>query len=134
MNRTRTPITLLMAAGAIVVLPLAAFGIQESTPSSTPTVVPAFPPSAKCTTNSPCQSVSGQITRIEESYWIKDANGREVHLRVTGDSKLKELPKIGDSIAAQLTSDGDVEALVKLPEVPKTPEMSAPSKRHQDIR
>jgi len=111
-----------------------AMAIQESTPSSTPTVVPAFPPSAKCTTNKPCQSVVGEITRIEESYWIKDANGREVHLKVTGDSKLKELPKIGDPIAAQLTSDGDVDALVKLPQIPKAPEMTPPAKTHEDIR
>ena len=59
-----------------------------------------FPQSDKCTTNTPCRNVMGEITRIEESYWIKTPEGRETHLKVTKDTKMEGLPKIGDSIAA----------------------------------
>ena len=94
----------------------------------------AFPKSDKCTTNTPCRNVMGEVTRIEESYWVKTPDGRETHLRVSKDTKMEGLPKVGDSIAAQLTSTGDADAIVKLEELPKPKEMPMPSQSHQDLR
>jgi hypothetical protein len=95
---------------------------------------PAFPPNERCSTNSPCTNIAGEVLRIEESYWVRTANGREVHLKVTGDSNLKELPKVGDNIAAQLDSTGGVQALMKLPNLPKQPQAEVPSKTYEDLR
>ncbi|MGH7232215.1 MAG: hypothetical protein ACREJU_12765 [Nitrospiraceae bacterium] len=94
----------------------------------------AFPQSDKCTANSPCRNITGEITRIEESYWIKLADGREAHLKVSKDTKMEGLPKVGDSIAAQLTSTGDADAIVKLKDLPKPMQMETPSQSHQELR
>jgi len=95
---------------------------------------PAFPPNEKCTNNSPCTNIAGEILRIEESYWIRTPNGREVHLKVKGDSNLKELPKVGDNIAAQLDSTGGVQALLKLPRPVTPPQAEIPAKTYEDLR
>jgi len=95
---------------------------------------PAFPPNERCSTNAPCTNIAGEIMRIEESYWIRTPNGREVHLKVTGDSNLKELPKVGDNVAAQLDSTGGVQALMKLPQRAKRPQAEVPSKTYEDLR
>jgi len=95
---------------------------------------PAFPANERCSTNAPCTNIAGEILRIEESYWIRTPNGREVHLKVTGDSNLKELPKVGDNIAAQLDSTGGVQALMKLPHPAKQPQADVPSKTYEDLR
>ncbi len=95
---------------------------------------PAFPPNERCSTNSPCTNIAGEILRIEESYWVRTANGREVHLKVTGDSNLKELPKVGDNIAAQLDSTGGVQALMKLPGPMKQKQAEVPTKTFEDPR
>lgn len=93
-----------------------------------------FPQSDKCSTNSPCNNVMGEILRIEESYWIKTPDGGETHLKVSKDTKMEGLPKIGDTIAAQLTSRGDADAIVKLDEMPKPKEMKVPSTSHEEFR
>ena len=94
----------------------------------------AFPQSDKCSTNSPCSNVMGEILRIEESYWIKTPDGGETHLKVSKDTKMEGLPKIGDTIAAQLNSRGDADSIVKLDEIPKPKEMQVPSQSHQEFR
>lgn len=94
----------------------------------------AFPQSDKCTTNSPCRNVMGEILRIEESYYIKTPDGGETHLKVSKDTKMEGLPKVGDTIAAQLSSRGDADAIVKLDEMPKPKEMKVPSKTQEEFR
>ena len=93
-----------------------------------------FPPTFKCSTKSPCSNVTGEILRIEESYSIQAPDGEETHLKVTRDTKMDEVPKVGDSIAAQPTSNGEANAIVKLPEIPKPKALSAPSHSQKDFR
>jgi hypothetical protein len=94
----------------------------------------AFPPSFKCSTNSPCRNITGEILRIEESYWIQDPEGGETHVKVTRNTKMEEVPKVGDKIAAQLTSKGEANAIVKLAEIPKPKDLPAPSHAQKDFR
>jgi hypothetical protein len=96
--------------------------------------MPAFPPSDKCSTSSPCRNVEGEIVKIEESYWIKQPNGIESHLRVKPDTKIQSRVKVGDSIAAQVLSNGDAEAVIKMKEVTQPKELSVPSKELGDLR
>jgi hypothetical protein len=105
-------------------LPSLAFS-QDQTVTGDKLVV--FPPSFKCSTNSPCRNLTGEILRIEESYWIQDPGGGETHVRVTRDTKMGGIPKVGDKIAAQLTSNGDANAIVKLAEIPKPKEVPLPA-------
>lgn len=92
--------------------------------TATHQLTPKFPKSDKCSTSSPCRDVVGEIVRIEENYWIKMPNGNETHMRVTGDTKMESRVKVGDPIAAQLTSTGDADAIKKLKEMPKTDELN----------
>lgn len=94
----------------------------------------AFPPSFKCSTNSPCRNITGEILRIEESYWIQGPEGAETHLKVTRDTKMEEVPKVGDKIAAQLTSIGEANAIVKLDEIPQPQALPVPSQSQKDLR
>ncbi len=107
-------------------LPLAA--AADNTQTSAEQLTPKFPKSDKCTTSSQCRDVVGEIVRIEESYWIKMPNGNETHMRVTPGTKLESRVKVGDAIAAQLTSNGDADAIKKLNEVPKSEELSIQKK------
>ena len=100
----------------------------DDTQSSTDQLTPKFPKSDKCSTSSPCKNVVGEIVRIEENYWIKMPNGNETHMRVTPDTKLESRVKVGDPIAAQLTSRGDADAIKKLQEMPKADELNIPKK------
>ena len=100
----------------------------DDTQSSTDQLTPKFPKSDKCSTSSPCKDVVGEIVRIEENYWIKMPNGNETHMRVTPDTKLESRVKVGDPIAAQLTSRGDADAIKKLQEMPKADELNIPKK------
>src|ERR1051326_9336272 len=59
-----------------------------------------------CSVNSPCRNVTGKIMRIEESYWIRNSEGGETHLKVTRDTKMENLPKVGDIMGAQVSSTG----------------------------
>lgn len=93
-----------------------------------------FPANPNCTNFTPCTNVTGEILRIEESYWVRDLNGREVRLKVNSDARMKELPKVGDKVTAQLDSNGDVQAIAKIPELPKAPRLETPSKTFEDIR
>ena len=123
--------SLVMLALCLGSVPTIALGEEPSTP------VPAqatFPPSEKCTTNTPCRNVAGEIVRIEESYWIRLPNGQQTHIRVKPDTKIDSCVKIGDSIAAQLTSKGDAEAVIRLNDKLKSLDLPVPSKDLGDLR
>jgi hypothetical protein len=96
--------------------------------------MPAFPPSDKCSTSSPCRNVEGEIVKIEESYWIKQPNGIESHIRVKPNTKIDSRVKVGDSIAAQVLSNGDAEAVVRLKESTQAETLPVPSKDLKDMR
>ena len=87
-----------------------------------------------CTVNSPCRNVTGKIMRIEESYWIRNSEGGETHLKVTRDTKMENLPKVGDIIGAQLSSTGEANTIVKLEDLPKPREFAAPAHTQKDLR
>ena len=93
-----------------------------------------FASSAKCTGQSPCQNVTGEVVTIEESYLIRESNGREIHMKVTRDSNMKALPKVGDSIAAQLSSNGEVQSITKLPKVLDRQDIPVPSNTQGNLR
>jgi len=92
---------------------------------------PKFPKSEKCSTSSPCRDVIGEIVRVEESYWIKTPDGHETHMRVTADTKIDARVKVGDPIAAQLTSSGTADSIKKLKEMPKPDELSIPKQKKE---
>ena len=131
----------ILAAGALVLasLPSQVFaepGKQSQTSKASASAsfeTPKFPPTERCTTNEPCRTVTGEIVRIEESYWIQKPDGSEVHLTVTPETNIKGLPRVGDNIAAQLTSRGDAEAVVKLKELPEAG-LEAPKKEFREHR
>ena len=50
------------------------------------------------------------------------------------DTKIDSRVRIGDSIAAQLTSTGDADAVIKLSEKPQILELSKPDKNLTDVR
>ena len=93
-----------------------------------------FASSAKCTGNSPCQNITGEVMRIEESYLIRESNGREITMKVTRDTNMEELPKVGDSIAAQLSSSGEVQSISKLPKVRDRQDIPVPSNTQGNLR
>jgi hypothetical protein len=76
----------------------------------------------------------GEVTKIEETYWIKQPNGNELHLLSTKDSRLETLPKVGDKIAAQVTSTGKVNALMTIDEFPQGNKVDTPSGSLSDLR
>jgi len=118
---------------AVLSVPAVSQGEQATSPAPSTQTIPAFPPSTNCSAQRPCQNVTGEIVRIEESYWIKDMNGHEVHMRVTPDTRLDTLPRVGDKVSAQVRSDGNAEALVKVPS-PQQPQIQVPSKNLKDFR
>jgi hypothetical protein len=105
----------------------------EST-TNPPAVIPAFPDSKNCTQSQPCTNVAGEVIRIEESYWIKQPNGQEIHLKVTRDTNMQDLPKVGDTVAAQITSTGNAEAIVKLQQVKPRPSATMAPTTQGDLR
>lgn len=107
---------------------------NESRTVSSSSTAPDFPPSDKCSSSRPCHNVLGEITRIEESYWIRMPNGDQMHLKASRDSKMDALPRVGDKIAAQISSTGDVQAIMKLEPSPKPAEQPVPQKSLQELR
>jgi hypothetical protein len=107
---------------------------QEQEPPVTGEQSVSFPPSYNCSTSSPCRNVTGEIFRIEESYWVKSPEGKETHMKVTRDTKMEGLPKVGDNIAAQLSSTGDANAIIKLDEIPKPKDLNLPARSQKDLR
>jgi hypothetical protein len=115
----------------LLTLPAVSFS-QEQAVTGEKSVI--FPQTYKCSTNAPCSQVTGEILRIEESYWIRTPDGGETHLKVTRDTKMEDLPKVGDSIAARLSSTGEADAIVKLDEIPKPMELPLPSHSQKELR
>ncbi len=76
----------------------------------------------------------GEVTKIEETYWIKQPNGNELHLLSTKDSHLERLPNVGDKIAAQVTSTGKDNALMTIDEFPEGNTVDKPSSTLSDVR
>lgn len=95
---------------------------------------PAFPASRACTQSSPCENVTGEIIRIEEAYWIKTPTGLETRLKVTDDTRMDSPLAKGDKVAAQVTSTGEAEAVVKMEVLPKPQRAGLPSTTAEDIR
>ena len=93
-----------------------------------------FASTVKCTGQSPCQNITGEVLTIEETYLIRESNGREIHMKVTRDSNMKELPKVGDSIAAQLNSSGEVQSISKLPKTLDRQDITVPSNTQGNLR
>ena len=120
-----------IAAGGV--LCLSSLALSQDMPVTGEKSV-AFPPSFKCSSNSPCLNITGEILRIEESYWIQGPDGLETHVKVTRDTKMEDIPKVGDKVAAQLTSTGEANAIVKLAEIPKPKDLPAPSHAQKDFR
>jgi len=118
---------ILLASGGV------SFVAWGQEPSTTPPQA-TFPLSASCTTATPCRNVTGEVIRIEESYWVQFPNGQQTHIRVKPDTKIESRVRIGDSIAAQLTSTGDADAVIKLSEKPQILELSKPDKNLTDVR
>lgn len=107
---------------------------QQPVVSDPQAPAPAFPASRACTKSSPCQNVTGEVIRVEEAYWIKTPTGLETRLKVTDDTKMNSPIKKGDKVAAQVTSTGVAEAVVKMEDLPKPPVGSLPSTTSEDIR
>lgn len=127
----------------LMVLPLLAAPIlfeaqsvnaQLGASSTVQGTTPAFPQSDKCTTSAPCLNVTGEIVKIEESYWIAQPNGVQSHIRVVPDTKIQSRVKVGDSIAAQVKSNGEAEAVLKMDEPLKPKELPVPSGSLKDMR
>jgi len=95
---------------------------------------PAFPHSDKCSTSTPCRNVTGEVVKIEESYWVAQPNGVQSHIRVMPDTKIQSRVKVGDSIAAQVKSNGEAEAVLKMDEPLKPKELPLPSGSLKDMR
>lgn len=107
---------------------------EEHSTSDATQLTPKFPKSDKCSTSSPCRDVIGEIVRIEESYWIKMPNGHETHMRVSPETKIESRLKVGDSVAAQLTSSGDADAIMKFDQKPQAKELPAPKGTLKEMR
>ncbi|MBA2252919.1 MAG: hypothetical protein H0W13_09485 [Nitrospirales bacterium] len=108
---------------------------QQPVVSNPQAPAPAFPASRACTKSSPCQNVTGEVIRVEEAYWIRTPTGLETRLKVTDDTKMNSPLKKGDKVAAQVSSTGEAEAVVKMEELPKPPPAaSLPSTTAEDIR
>ncbi|HJU04033.1 MAG TPA: hypothetical protein VJ692_02700 [Nitrospiraceae bacterium] len=133
--KTVSAILGLLTVGALSV-PVVSLGEQagEQRVVNPQAAGPVFPPSEKCTSFTRCENIIGEVIRIEESYWVKQPNGTETHMRVTKDTHMKELPRVGDSVAAQITSTGDVNAIMKVQELPERKELQVPSKSQSDLR
>lgn len=93
-----------------------------------------FASSAKCTEQSPCQNITGEVLTITETYLIRESNGRESSMKVTRDTHMKALPNVGDSIAAQLSSNGEVQSITKLPKVQDRQDIPVPSNTQGNLR
>jgi hypothetical protein len=122
-----------MMAWGLLIFPVMSFG-QTVTGEKSVAFPQTSPQTYTCSTNSPCRNITGQILRIEESYWVRTPEGGETHLKVTRDTKMEDLPKVGDNIAAQLTSTGEAQSIVTLEEFPKAIELPSPSHSQKELR
>jgi hypothetical protein len=132
--KTQIALMVILSTGIVLVSSPSRGVAEEKVVTNPEMVAPAIPPSRACTKSSPCQNVTGEIIRIDEAYWIKTPDGLETRLKVTDGTKMDSILKKGDKVAAQVTSTGDAEAVVKVEALPKPPEVSLPSTTFDDIR
>ena len=77
-----------MMACGLLIFPLMSFGQAQTVTGEKSVAFPQTSPQTyTCSTNSPCRNITGQILRIEESYWVRTPEGGETHLKVTRDTK-----------------------------------------------
>jgi hypothetical protein len=127
-------ITMLITAGLAVIGTAEEHKLNPGQPqNSVQGAVPAFPLSENCTSNAPCRNVTGEIVKIEESYWIAQPNGVQSHVRVVPDTKIQSRVKVGDSVAAQVKSNGEAEAVLKI-DPPKVRELPVPDSSLKEMR
>ncbi len=107
---------------------------QTGSPGTVQGTMPAFPDSETCTTSQPCRNITGEIVKIEESYWVAQPNGVQSHIRVVPGTKIQSRVKVGDSVAAQVTSSGVAEAILKMDEPLKREELQVPSGSLKEMR
>ena len=107
---------------------------QDENLKANPASGTEFATTATCTGQSPCQNITGEVLTIEETYLIRESNGREIRMKVTRETNMKELPKVGDSIAAQLTSNGEVQSISKLPKTLDRQDIVVPSNTQGNLR
>jgi len=130
-SRSRISMLMVMTLG----IPLVGLSNAQGEPlAPNPASGTEFASTAKCTANSPCQNVTGEVLTIQELYLIREADGRETRMTVTRESRMQELPKVGDSIAAQMTSSGEVQSLSKLPKVLERQDIPVPSSTQGNLR
>ncbi|MCC2640771.1 MAG: hypothetical protein K0S45_1184 [Nitrospira sp.] len=127
----KTEVSLGFMLVGLCFMPVASLAQVEIT---TPPPQATFPPSERCTTATPCRNVTGEVVKIEESYWIQFPNGQQTHVRVKPDTKIDARVKVGDSIAAQLTSTGDASSVIKLSETPQSVELPTPEHKLSEMR
>jgi hypothetical protein len=65
---------------------------------------------------------------------IRETNGRESSMKVARASHMEALPNVGDSIAAQLSSNGEVQSLTKLSKVRERQDIVVPSNTQGELR
>ncbi len=134
----KTKFTLSVVTAMILCFPFVARSEDPRPQSENPVANPAsgteFASSATCTGQSPCQNITGEVLRIEETYLIRETNGREISMKVTRDSHMTALPNVGDSIAAQLSSNGEVQSISKLPKVLERQDIPVPSNTQGNLR
>jgi hypothetical protein len=107
---------------------------QVENPVADPASGTEFSSTSACTGSSPCQNITGEVLKIEETYLVRESNGREISMKVTRDSHMKALPKVGDSIAAQLNSTGEVQSITKLPKTLDREDIPVPSETQGGLR
>ncbi len=113
---------------------LRASSCSQSGANSDPSFTSHISAADKRTTGTPCRNVAKEVVKIEESYWIPFPNGQQTHIRVKPNTKIDSPVKVGDNIAAQLMSNGDAEALIKLSEKAESIEFPKPDKNLCDMR
>ena len=131
--QTRFTISVVMAIMLGVPL-VARSDPQGENLSANPASGTEFASSAKCTEQSPCQNITGEVLTITETYLIRESNGRESSMKVTRDTHMKALPNVGDSIAAQLSSNGEVQSITKLPKMLDRQDIPVPSNTQGGLR
>jgi hypothetical protein len=109
-------------------------GPQDEHPVADPASGTKFSSSSACTESSPCQNITGEVLKIEERYLVRESNGREISMKVTRDTHMKALPKVGDSIAAQLNSTGEVQSITKMPKTLDRKDIPVPSETQGGLR
>jgi hypothetical protein len=131
----RTGLTIAVVTAMMWGIPLLAGAEpQDENLKSNPASGTRFATTSACTERAPCQNITGEILRIEETYLIRETNGRESSMKVTRASHMEALPNVGDSIAAQLSSNGEVQSLTKLSKVRERQDIVVPSNTQGELR